>query len=213
MLERCFGIVHISGTSCRSDAPGDRAADDGQNVRLKPWVGLQPTGVAPGWVGQRDREHAVIARERPGPGAHGVGEPRGAGAEMPALSVGADEQDEFERCQFRHEAPTPERRAFLARREIAAFGILTWKAEAHGGNGNARFVVENGGRHVHPLAQAITGAVVERFSGGVNFCSWCLPDDENSRGGGGANNRTGFVGKRQTFRIGAADAASADFGE
>ena len=68
--------------------------------------------------------------------------PAAGGAQMPALRVAADREDQLELRHGREQARVPGRRALAARRQVAAGGIVAGKAEAHRHDGDAALVVE-----------------------------------------------------------------------
>ena len=83
------------------------------------------------------------------------------GAQVPALGVAADGQDQLELRHGREQALVPGGRAFPARRQVAAGRVVAGKAEAHGHDGDAALVVELLGRELQPGPQAVAGGSVK----------------------------------------------------
>lgn len=82
-------------------------------------------------------------------------------AQVPALCVVADQQ---EKLQLRHggeQAPMPLLATNPRRRQIRPTAVLPGKAERHRHGDNAPGVVKLVPIHAHPLAQALSGRVVE----------------------------------------------------
>ena len=80
---------------------------------------------------------------------------------MKALRIGTDRKHELELRQPIEQGWMPELGALGSRRKVSAMRVLPRKAEAHGDDGDAGFVVELLRAHPHPVAQAVAGGVGE----------------------------------------------------
>ena len=127
-----------------SEQPPHLAAQARQQLPLEPGIGLDPGVVAPGGMRQRQRARragasSATSRQRP---TASVMLPLPAVAQMPALRIAADQQDQLQLRHGREQARVPGGRAFAPRRQVAAGRIMAGKAEAHGHDGDAPLVVE-----------------------------------------------------------------------
>ena len=80
---------------------------------------------------------------------------------------------------------------FRARRPIPAIWQAAGIAEAHRQDGDARDIVEGRAVDAHPEAQALTRSVVPGDAGFVDLGAGGLPDDQQTRGAGNAEDRAG----------------------
>src|SRR3990167_2129960 len=101
---------------------------------------------------------------------------------MPLLRVRADKNRGPDLGKEIEEAPPPQRRAFLARRPVAALGVMARKAEAHRHDRDLRRIVENLGTDPEPIAQAVAGGVGERAPAFMNACARRLTENFKARG-------------------------------
>src|SRR5262249_44552930 len=111
---------------------------------------LEPSGVAPAWMRERQKLGRVVA-----PGGDGLGHGRLAAIlEIERLRVGADEQRQANVAEQRAQFRMPRRCALLARRLVTAVLVAARIAEAHSHDRDAAFVVEGVAVKAKPFAQS-----------------------------------------------------------
>ena len=209
------GVVHefpAAGRTGRGSRRPRRAARAGGRRRTRGSV--QPAVVVPGRVGKRDDADGVLSVGR-SPGPHGGGDAAPGGrAEVPALGVAADGEQELEAGEPREERRAPGFGAFAAGRQVAAVRALAGEAESHRDDGDAPGVVEGGLVEAEPGAETGAGRVVERAAAGVDAGAGRLAGDAEARGCRDLEDRARLVRQRVAVagRV-AADPAAADGGE
>ncbi len=75
---------------------------------------------------------------------------------MPLLSVTAEADDQLEADEMTHQSHTPGRRAFAARRKIAAMRVMAGKAEPHRHDRDALGIKECVLADPEPVAQPVS---------------------------------------------------------
>lgn len=154
-------------------------------------------------MGEGDEFGGVVA-----PGEDSFGEGGFAAvAEEVGLGVLADEEGELAVGKVGEELVEPEISARFSWREVAAAWVAAGIAVAHGDDGDARLIVESVAVEVHPFAEPVATGVVPTEACRVDFCAGGLPDNEDTRGGVGAQG-----GVRSEGEVGAM-AAGAHFGQ
>jgi hypothetical protein len=104
----------------------------------------------------------------------------------------------------------PLRGTFAAGRQIAFLGIVTGEAEAHRHEGDGRLIVERRPVNAHPIAEAVTGCIIERQAGVVHAHPRCLPADGDARTRRHPHHWSRLMGELATARRIPADPARPD---
>src|SRR5262249_1295877 len=146
-----------------------------QQLRLEPRVLAHPEDVAPARMRQHEAFREIVA-PRLDRRAH---RRLGRAGEVPVNAVRAGEDLEARLRIAAGEPSLPERRAFLARRQVAAALVAPGIAEAHRHDRDTALVVEALAVDAEPSAQHVAAAVVEGEAGRVHLGAGRLTDDHD----------------------------------
>jgi len=163
----------------------------------------------------RQRQHFRAARPVPdrAPVPDCLGQRRQPrGAHMPGLGIAADGQHHVDLRHQRHQLSAPCRRAFAARRQVAALGILAGKAEPHRHDGEFLGVVELFVADAEPASQSIAGRIGERHAGNMHLGARRLAGEQDARRRGRQQHRSRFMRQGPSKRMLDADAAGSRLG-
>src|SRR5215204_6718077 len=219
MRTRLNGLLAKSGESVTPRASCEECPhlvlERRHQLGLEPRILPEPAVVAPGRVRHRQDARAARRRDDRTPALYGRGE---AGlaiwAEMPALRVSADREDQLEPRQRGEDRSAPSLGAFAPRRQIAALGVLTREARRHRNDRDAPRIVEDLLRDAEPGPQPHARGVGEGAAARMRARSGRLARDAQPGAGAGLDYRTRLVRERRTVtRLVAADAAGAQPGD
>ncbi len=162
-------------TSSTLERAPDPRAQDRQELRLEPGMGLDPATIA--W--RRVRQGHPRAGQRP-PVAHRLGQ---IGAETP-VEIEADREAAHQELEADHPQvgaypPVPQGGALRTRRQVTA-PATPRIAETHRQDGDAGGIVEAFPVDAEPFPEPIATRIVEGYPASVDRQSGRLSDDENA---------------------------------
>ena len=105
------------------------------------------------------------------------------GVKMPLLGILADEQNELQTWQKRHQSLAPQFGAFPARRQVAAVGVKAGETEAHSHDGDDLRIVEDLFVNPEPAAQPHARRISIWAPRSMRADTRRLTDDAEARGG------------------------------
>jgi len=100
---------------------------------------------------------------------------------MPALGIATDQKNDIYARHLVQNTLAPDICTTLHGRQVPALGVIARKAQAHGQYRHPGGVIELLPCHTHPVAQAITGWIVERHPGRIRQIARRLPRHEHFR--------------------------------